>query len=47
MKMKFCKGFAAVVAMGVVSVLAVQWFYRTIYRKWQYFTLYDGENPPE
>jgi hypothetical protein len=43
MKMKFVKGLTAVVAVGIASVLAVQWFYRSVYRKWQYYTLYDGE----
>jgi hypothetical protein len=43
MAMKFMKVMAAVAAVGVASVVAVQWFYRSVYRKWQYFTLYDGE----
>jgi hypothetical protein len=43
--MKFLKGLAAVAAVGIASVLAVQWFYRSVYRKWQYFTLFDEASP--
>ena len=41
--MKLLKILLSVFAAGIVSVLAVQAFYKKVYKKWKYYTLYDDE----
>lgn len=45
--MKLFKWLVCIVAAGVVSVLAVQLFYRHIYRKWNFYTLFDHDIEPD